>query len=204
MSESKTPRTDATRSYLRHRTEFNKTDHQVWSEHAETLETELAAARAEIAELKAELSGRDSTSEAEMLANAQSAALEAQGITQRVLDERNALHTEVSALKSAAEKYDRNVRLYEAQIKVDGAANERLRGEVAALKADWDSLKITAAQSLDRETTLRERARELEEALTLALSLVQLDDHPCAIEANRKLEASLAKISATLTTKATR
>jgi hypothetical protein len=38
-----TPRTDAIDTYIRTRNDYTKTDHQVWREHANILETELAA-----------------------------------------------------------------------------------------------------------------------------------------------------------------
>jgi hypothetical protein len=38
-----TPRTDAIDTYIRTRTDYIKTDHQVWREHTNILETELAA-----------------------------------------------------------------------------------------------------------------------------------------------------------------
>ena len=39
----RTPRTDAIDRYLRTRSDYTKTDHQVWREHCGILETELAA-----------------------------------------------------------------------------------------------------------------------------------------------------------------
>jgi hypothetical protein len=47
---SDTPRTDAINTYIRTRNDYTKTDHEVWREHARTLETELAAAKKRIAD----------------------------------------------------------------------------------------------------------------------------------------------------------
>ena len=47
-----TPRTDAVRLYIRTRDEYQKTDFEVWSEHANALERELAAAQRELAEAR--------------------------------------------------------------------------------------------------------------------------------------------------------
>lgn len=50
-----TPRTASVASHLRTRSEFQKTDHQVWMEHSEKLELELADALKRIDSLQAEL-----------------------------------------------------------------------------------------------------------------------------------------------------
>jgi hypothetical protein len=50
---SDTPRTDAINTYIRTRNDYTKTDHEVWREHARTLETELAAANKRIADCEA-------------------------------------------------------------------------------------------------------------------------------------------------------
>jgi hypothetical protein len=50
-----TPRTDAVATHLRTRSEFVKTDHEIWVEHSSILERELEEAKQRISSLQSEL-----------------------------------------------------------------------------------------------------------------------------------------------------
>ena len=94
---SDTPRTDAINTYIRTRNDYTKTDHEVWREHARTLETELAAAKKRIADC-----------EARAVANTVAAIIEKNAALRYA---RNAEYWQSRAEKAEAQLHDLNLDL---------------------------------------------------------------------------------------------